>query len=102
MKTILLNPGPVTLSTRVRAALGREDLCHREPEFADLQNRIREKLLALYALTPEVWAAALMTGSGTAAVEAMVNPRRSIVTPETVTVMAAPTAEESSETLPAR
>ena len=32
----LLNPGPVTLTERVRAALSRKDLCHREPEFAEL------------------------------------------------------------------
>ncbi len=72
MKTILLNPGPVTLSNRVRQAMLREDLCHRESEFAELQSGIREKLLAVYALDREDWAAALMTGSGTAAVEAMV------------------------------
>jgi len=72
MKTILLNPGPVTLSPRVRNALLRDDLCHREPEFATLQSGIREKLLATYELPASDWAAALITGSGTAAVEAMV------------------------------
>ncbi|HJP34712.1 MAG TPA: 2-aminoethylphosphonate--pyruvate transaminase [Gammaproteobacteria bacterium] len=72
MRTILLNPGPVTLSRRVRQALQREDLCHREPEFAALQNRIREKLLKVYLLDQDKWAAALMTGSGTAAVESMI------------------------------
>jgi len=72
MKTVLLNPGPVTLTTRVRDALQRPDLCHREPEFADLQNGIRSKLLATYGLQPSIWAPALMTGSGTAAVESMV------------------------------
>ena len=41
---ILLNPGPVRLSARVRAALGAPDLCHREPEFAALQDRIRRQL----------------------------------------------------------
>ena len=35
-RQILLNPGPVTLSERVRTALGRGDWCHREPEFAAL------------------------------------------------------------------
>lgn len=69
---ILLNPGPVTLSARVRAALARPDLCHREPEFAALQSRIRHRLLGVYGLDPERWAAVLLTGSGTAAVEAMI------------------------------
>lgn len=70
---ILLNPGPVVLSERVRAALTRPDLCHREPEFAQLQTALRERLLALYDLDPKEWAAVLMTGSGTAAMEAMVS-----------------------------
>ncbi len=34
--TILLNPGPVTMSERVRQKFLEEDLCHREPEFARL------------------------------------------------------------------
>jgi hypothetical protein len=34
---ILLNPGPVNVSARVTAALGRGDLCHREPECAELR-----------------------------------------------------------------
>lgn len=73
MKTILLNPGPVTLSRRVRDALLKPDLCHREPEFATLQQSIRERLLDVYGLDGTTWAAILMTGSGTAAVEAMIS-----------------------------
>lgn len=72
MKTILLNPGPVTLSERVRGALLGPDLCHRETEFAQLQDGLRRKLLAVYALPADEWGAALLTGSGTAAVEAMI------------------------------
>lgn len=68
---ILLNPGPVNLSERVRKALLRPDLCHRETEFADLQQAIRDKLLDVYGLANDDWAAVLLTGSGTAAVEAM-------------------------------
>ncbi|MEQ8231547.1 MAG: 2-aminoethylphosphonate aminotransferase [Gammaproteobacteria bacterium] len=71
MRTILLNPGPVSLSPGVRAALARPDLCHREPEFATLQDGLRAKLLAVEGLDPASWAAVLLTGSGTAAVEAM-------------------------------
>jgi 2-aminoethylphosphonate aminotransferase len=70
-KEILLNPGPVNLSTRVRRAMLRPDLCHREPEFANLQNAIRANLLRVYNLPLKNWAAVLLTGSGTAAVEAM-------------------------------
>ncbi|MEH1886539.1 2-aminoethylphosphonate aminotransferase [Nostoc sp.] len=77
---ILLNPGPVNLSDRVRNALLRPDLCHREVEFSQLQSRIREQLLQVYGLGSvgvarhrNRWAAVLLTGSGTAAMEAMIS-----------------------------
>ncbi len=38
---LLLNPGPVTLSERVRRSLLQPDLCHRESEFFDLQDEAR-------------------------------------------------------------
>ena len=68
---LLLNPGPVTLSERVRRSLLQPDLCHRESEFFDLQDEARTRLLAVYGLNPAEWTAVLMTGSGTAAVESM-------------------------------
>jgi 2-aminoethylphosphonate-pyruvate transaminase len=70
---LLLNPGPVTLSARVRESLLQPDLCHREPEFFDLQDAARAGLLDVYGLDPAAWAAVLLTGSGTAAVESMVS-----------------------------
>jgi 2-aminoethylphosphonate-pyruvate transaminase len=69
---LLLNPGPVSLSERVRQSLLQPDLCHRETEFFDLQEEARSGLLAAYALDPAHWAAVLMSASGTAAVESMV------------------------------
>lgn len=69
---LLLNPGPVSLSERVRRSLLQPDLCHRESEFFDLQDEARRRLLGTYSLDPEQWAAVLMTASGTAAVESMV------------------------------
>jgi 2-aminoethylphosphonate-pyruvate transaminase len=68
---LLLNPGPVTLTERVRRSLTQPDLCHREGEFFDLQDEARERLLATYALDPVEWSAVLMTASGTGAVESM-------------------------------
>src|SRR5258708_23477518 len=68
---LLLNPGPVTLTERVRRSLLQPDLCHREREFFDLQDEARERLLAAYALDPAEWSAVLMTASGTGAVENM-------------------------------
>ncbi len=70
-RLILLNPGPVNLSDGVRQALTQPDLCHREPEFAELQATIRSRLVEVYERSPEIWAAVLLAGSGTAAVEAM-------------------------------
>lgn len=67
----LLNPGPVTLSARVRQALLRDDLCHREPEFVALHHRIIDKLRAVDPATASS-SVALLAGSGTCAVEAMV------------------------------
>jgi len=66
----LLNPGPVTLSSRVRAALSGPDVCHREPEYAALQTDVRERLHAVHGASTQ-HAAVLLSGSGTSAVEAM-------------------------------
>lgn len=68
----LLNPGPVTLSPRVRRALAGPDLCHREPDYAALQTDVCRRLLGVYPETEEQYTPILLTGSGTAAVEAMV------------------------------
>ena len=70
-RTILLNPGPVTLSARVRAALGRGDWCHREPEFAHLMQDINARLAAVYPSLHGGFSAATLAASGTGAVEAM-------------------------------
>jgi 2-aminoethylphosphonate-pyruvate transaminase len=67
---ILLNPGPVSLSPRVRHALQAVALCHREPEFTELQASVCEKLLGVYELDATRWAAIPIGGSGTLVVEA--------------------------------
>jgi 2-aminoethylphosphonate-pyruvate transaminase len=70
---ILLNPGPVSLSPRVRRVLAEaEDLCHREPEFADLSREILNRLECVYEAVDD-YTAITLTGSGTAAVEAMLS-----------------------------
>ena len=70
---ILLNPGPVTLSRRVRQALAdSEDLCHREAEFATLTRDILQRLEAIYPAA-DAYAAVMLSGSGTCAVEAMLS-----------------------------
>ncbi len=65
---ILLNPGPVTLSKRVRGALSKGDWCHREPEFAELTQRINAELVCVYPEMQSTFDAVMLTGSGTSAV----------------------------------
>jgi len=72
LESILLNPGPVSLSEGVRRAVTRVDLCHREPEFFDLQDQLIAGLLDIYQCNAEQWAAVLIGGSGTSALEAMI------------------------------
>ena len=68
---ILLNPGPANTSLEVREALVTPDLCHREPEFFEVMRDCRERLVRL-AEAGDAFASVLFTGSGTAAVEAVV------------------------------
>lgn len=71
MRPILLNPGPVSLSEGVRRAVARMDLCHREPEYFKLQDKVIQELLDIYQCDPDLWTAVLIGGSGTSAMEAM-------------------------------
>jgi 2-aminoethylphosphonate-pyruvate transaminase len=71
VRAILLNPGPVSLSIGVRKAAMAVDLCHREPEYYAIQDRVRGGLTTVYALDPATWASVMLGGSGTTALEAM-------------------------------
>lgn len=71
-KYVLFNPGPVNISERVRLSLNKIDLCHREEEFNALLQSIRQKLLCVYGLNDKKYASVVLTGSGTAAVEAAI------------------------------
>lgn len=77
-RTVLLNPGPVNVDERVRDTLSYPDVCHREPEVADLMRKIRHKIAAVCGGTEE-HTAVVLGGSGTAALEATI----SSVVPET-------------------
>lgn len=69
----LLNPGPVNVAPAVKAAIAGEDWCHREPEYFQLQDRVREGVVRALELDAAKWASILLTGSGTCAVEAMIS-----------------------------
>ncbi len=68
---VLLCPGPVITSQHVRSVLAGSDMCHREPEFAELLQTVRAKLLHALGLDGR-YTAVVLTGSGTAALEAAV------------------------------
>lgn len=68
---ILLNPGPACTSQAVKNALLRGDLCHREPEFTDLLSSLRAAIPRTVNLE-KTHESILITGSGTAAMEAAV------------------------------
>jgi 2-aminoethylphosphonate-pyruvate transaminase len=67
-----MNPGPVLVDERVREAMNAPDLCHREPEFADLMERVSRKVTQVCG-GGDTHAAVVFTGSGTAALEATVS-----------------------------
>lgn len=67
---VLLNPGPSVTTDRVHRAVGGPDMCHREPEYSDLLDRIKQKLFTIAGVSDD-WAMVMMAGSGTAAMEAM-------------------------------
>jgi 2-aminoethylphosphonate-pyruvate transaminase len=66
---VLLNPGPALTSAGVKRAAAGVDLCHREPEFTLLERQITDKLRRVADVGDE-WIVAMMSGSGTGAVEA--------------------------------
>lgn len=65
---VLLNPGPVNVHPAVREALQYPDVCHREPEVAELMRGAREKIVAVCGGS-QAYTSVLLTGSGTAALE---------------------------------
>ncbi|WP_085695364.1 MULTISPECIES: alanine--glyoxylate aminotransferase family protein [unclassified Pseudomonas] len=68
-RQVLMNPGPVTTQERVRLSLAGPDQCHREPEFAALMTAVRQKITQVSG-GDDRYASVVLTGSGTAAVEA--------------------------------
>ncbi len=72
-RTVLLNPGPATTSQSVKLAQIVPDICPREQAFVQVMAACRQQVCALASATSEAVAAVFFSGSGTAAVEAMVS-----------------------------
>jgi 2-aminoethylphosphonate-pyruvate transaminase len=71
-RQLLYCPGPVNTHISVKRAASDNEIGHREPEFSELLISIQEKLLNLYGVSSEEgYHAAIITGSGTAANEAI-------------------------------
>lgn len=66
----LFNPGPVNLDAAVKSNLFNVELCHRQPEFEQLYDRVRGGLFEASGLDPEVHRLSMLHGSGTLAVDA--------------------------------
>src|SRR3972149_9590282 len=71
-RLVLLNPGPVMVSERVRKALTYPDMCHRESEFSQVLTRVRQKLVQVCG-GDESYTAVIFTGSGTASLDATIS-----------------------------
>src|SRR5262245_9287152 len=69
---VLLNPGPVNVTSRVRRALLKPDLCHREEEFSKLLRSVRAKIVKIFGISSS-HTVAVFSGSGTTALEAMLS-----------------------------
>ncbi len=67
-RLVLLNPGPVNVTDKVRDAMLRGDMCHREYEMTELLQSIREKIVTAFQIEDE-FSAVLISGSGTSALE---------------------------------
>ncbi len=69
--TLLLSPGPANISDRVRRALTKPDIGHRESEFSDLLGETRSLLLQICGV-PKGYACGVLSGSGTTGIEASI------------------------------
>jgi 2-aminoethylphosphonate-pyruvate transaminase len=65
---VLLNPGPVNTTARVKSALVHHDVCHRDSDYSEILVRVSRKLRRIFRGGPE-HSVVLITGSGTAAME---------------------------------
>lgn len=71
-RNILLNPGPATTTDSVKMAQVVPDICPREREFGDVMEYISDSLTKI-AQGDDDYTTILFAGSGTAAVDAIIN-----------------------------
>lgn len=74
---IILSPGPANISERVRQALTKPDIGHRESEFTALLRESREAILRVCGVL-NGYRCALLTGSGTTGMEAAITSLKGV------------------------
>jgi 2-aminoethylphosphonate-pyruvate transaminase len=67
---VLFNPGPVNLHAEIKDSLFNMELCHRQPEFEALRERVASRLFDVAALPAATHRLSLLHGSGSTAVDA--------------------------------
>lgn len=79
----LMCPGPVNVSERVMNAMTGSEIGHREVEFSSLLSAIRRNCLDIMNLSKEKYSMVVITGSGSAANEAVlcsaIRPEESVL-----------------------
>lgn len=70
----LFCPGPVNIASPVKNAVSSHEIGHREAEFSQLYVSIKKKLFSIFEITDtKHYSAIVITGSGTAANEAVLS-----------------------------
>lgn len=69
---VLMNPGPVVTSARVKAAMG-VDVSHRDTAFSELMTRLEARIQRAFRANAREHSVVLLSGSGTAMVEAVLS-----------------------------
>ena len=73
-KYLLFTPGPVNVAKNVRMAICKDDIGHRESDFDCLLQSVENKLLKIFEIkNTDDYRAVVITGSGTAANEAILS-----------------------------
>lgn len=75
---VLLNPGPVNTTARVKSALIHHDVCHRDSDYSEGLVRLDRKLRRIFRGGQD-HSVVILTGSGTAAMEMAIS---SVVPPD--------------------
>ncbi len=70
-KMIIFSPGPANISERVRGALTRPDICHRDEEFTQLFVETKTLLKQALQIHNDSHEVVLFSGSGTLAIESL-------------------------------